>query len=114
MKTQIRFAPSDLEIWTRKQGTSDPFRSVPMEELVDIALIPKYDHTIQWRKKVHRPARRKVNYPEASRHRRGTHTISRESSKGQSSAKKPKLMVAGAENMDIQPEGIIDNENESL
>ena len=60
IRTQMRFGPLDIEVWTKTRGTTDPFEKVNLNETFDMDSIPKYDFTKKWNKKVDRPPRRLV------------------------------------------------------
>ena len=59
MKTQIRFGQSDLELYTKRKGSDDRYTPVPLDTLD--AELPKFDHSLRWRRRDDRPPRRKVS-----------------------------------------------------
>ena len=60
MKTLLRFSDSDIEVLVKRKGTNEPYVVVPLEEIETQAPIPKYDHSISWKKIIYRPARQKA------------------------------------------------------
>ena len=40
------------------RGTREPFRVTPLEKLMDVQLLPDYDHTRKWTAKPDRPPRK--------------------------------------------------------
>ena len=62
IKTQIRFGDTDLEVLTKVRGAEEPFKITALEKLMDVTLLPEYDHSRKWLPRIERPPRRKVLY----------------------------------------------------
>ena len=60
LKTQIRFGETDIEVYTKKKGTQEPFRYVALDKIVYLNEIPAFDHSRKWTKRQDRPPRRRV------------------------------------------------------
>ena len=60
MKTQLRFSDKDIEIMIKNRGSTEPYRTVKYEEIMDIKDIPGYDDNIKWKSKGEIPIRRKI------------------------------------------------------
>ena len=61
MKTQIRYGWKDIELWVKEKGSDERFRIVNMEDIEEKEKLPKFDHTVRWRRKTDRPPRRRVS-----------------------------------------------------
>ena len=61
LKTLMRFNHDDVEILMKTKGTEEPYQIVPIEELIDLADLPEFDHSKVWHCKLDKPPRRKVS-----------------------------------------------------
>ena len=57
LRTQIRFGDSDIELFTKNRGENERYSKVPMEEVEADEPLPKFDHTIKWKRRDDRPRR---------------------------------------------------------
>ena len=78
LKTQIRFGKQDLEVVVKTRGESEPYRPIPLEEVMGQTSIPQYDFLRKWLARRDRPPRWKVVY--AGEKGRGKHQLSRQAS----------------------------------
>ena len=60
LKTIIRFNEKDLEVLTKNRRTEDQYTCLPLSEIEKQGPIPKFDHTIVWKKRVDRQPRNPV------------------------------------------------------
>ena len=58
LKTQIRFSSKDLEIMTKKKGSSEPFVRTNINDFVGEQELPSFDSKIKWKKNTDRKPRR--------------------------------------------------------
>ena len=58
LKTQIRFSSKDLEIMTKKKGSTEPFVKTSMNDFVGEQELPSFDTKIKWKKTTDRKPRR--------------------------------------------------------
>ena len=114
-ETQIRIGDMDLEIYTKIRGSQEPFAKINIEDVMDTADAPKFDHSINWKPKSSYPKRRKISYPAidplASKPK-ANHILSRSNSSEQFTNKKAK--TNHNENNVVMDEVMIDNEDQSL
>ena len=61
IKTQIRFEQVDIGLYTKTRGTDGQFEPMRMEEIEMNGRLPPIDLTVQWKKKVERPAWRQIS-----------------------------------------------------
>ena len=66
LKTQMRFGRKDVEIFVKPKGEGARFKQVAIEDFTDIKEVPKYDHSIKWRRYNDKPPRRVVS-PQTTR-----------------------------------------------
>ena len=116
-KTQIRIGELDLEIFTKTRGNQEPFAKINIEDVMDTADAPKFDHNINWKPKSSYPNRRKISYPAidplASKPK-ANHVLSRSNSTDQFANKKAKTNhTENNVNTDIVMNST-DNEDQSL
>ena len=57
LRTQIRFGDTDIELFTKRKGENERYTKVPMEEIEAEEQLPKFDHSIRWRRRDDRPRR---------------------------------------------------------
>ena len=62
LKTQIRFGSKDLELYLKERGSEEGFRKTSLREFLGKEQLPKFDHSVRWRRKVNRSERRVPNY----------------------------------------------------
>ena len=61
LKTQVRFGPRDVELVTKRRGSDERYTIVPLGSIEMDDQLPKYDHSIKWRRRQDRPPRRRVS-----------------------------------------------------
>ena len=59
-KTIVRFSGKDLEVLVKDRRIEDNYRLLPLEEIEKLGPIPKFDHTIVWKKRMDKPPRRQL------------------------------------------------------
>ena len=57
LKTKIQFNEKDLEVLTKKRRSDDTFKVLELKEIEEIGQIPKFDHSITWKRRSDRPPR---------------------------------------------------------
>ena len=110
LKTQVRFGVKDVEVYTKYKGSDEPYKRSALEEIVDITLIPSYDHKIKWKQRAERPPRRKVQYGNQPRpSSKNVHSLSRQSSTNSQNRDKKRARTdkdqTSQKNMTVQPTG---------
>ena len=97
LKTQLRFHHNDVDVLTKSKGSQEPFRSVPLTQLVDLRDLPPFDHSRRWTHRTDRPPRRKVDYStsceDPSNRKQNLQPPTRQSSLGVTPSKKHKKNV---------------------
>ena len=58
VKTLLRFSNTDIKVLTKNRIQEDYYRIIPMEDIERISPIPKFNHTITWKKRSDRPAKK--------------------------------------------------------
>ena len=114
IKTQIRFTSKDIEVLIKEKGTAEPFKVLELDDLLDVTLLPQFDHTQKWQARVDRPPRRKLVYssektapPSHVEVTAAAHPISRQGSTDSLPRKKQRLEqtphfdLAGTSSMDL-------------
>ena len=60
-KTQLRFNNLDIEILVKTRGSTEPYSTVPYDEITDPKYIPKFEYNIKWENRNDsRPLRKKI------------------------------------------------------
>ena len=59
-KTLIRFNDNDLEVVTKDKKTDDNYQILPLNDIEKQGKIPKFNHSLVWKKRVDKPPRSKV------------------------------------------------------
>ena len=57
LKTKIQFSDYDIEVYTKLRGTEDQYKILPLAEIEEHGPIPKFNFSIEWRKRSDRPPR---------------------------------------------------------
>ena len=57
LKTKIQFNDKDLEVLTKKRRSDDTFKVLELKEIQEKDQIPKFDHSITWKRRLDRPPR---------------------------------------------------------
>ena len=57
IKNQIRFGDDDIEVLVKNRALDERYSILPLETIEKDGLIPKFDHSISWRKRKDKPAR---------------------------------------------------------
>ena len=60
LKTIIRFSEKDVEVLVKDRNMEGQYKVVPLMEIEKTEDIPKFDHSIQWRRRQDRPPKMKV------------------------------------------------------
>ena len=112
-KLKLDLGETDLEVFMKTRGTDEAYMKIPLEDIVDNVNLSVFNHKIQWKKKVDRPPRRKINYNTGSITRpylRKTQPLNRDSSQGSSNTHHKKTRREDSEMqtdnnvMTVQPE----------
>ena len=88
LKTQMRFGPKDIEVYTKLKGQDKPFRKVELEVFVDMKELPNFDHKLSWKTNENRPPRRTLQFPKPKQDHRN---ITEEPATEKNNIKKPTL-----------------------
>ena len=62
LKTQLRFGRKYIEIYTKQEGDNTGYRFVKMSDFLNVDRVPGFNYNIKWKRYVHRPPRRVINY----------------------------------------------------
>ena len=54
IKTQIRYGTKDVELWTKVRGLYDRYEIMDMTEIEKDSKLPKFDHSLRWKRKQER------------------------------------------------------------
>ena len=60
LKTRIQFSDKDLEVLTKQRRSDEPFKILELKEIESKGSIPKFDHSISWKRRSDRPPRNPV------------------------------------------------------
>ena len=60
IKTLMRFGETDIEVLTKDKTKDEGYKTLSLEEIEKSGAIPKFDHTIKWRRRTDRMSRRKT------------------------------------------------------
>ena len=61
LKMQIRFSKTDVEVLTKEKGAGEPFKVVPLKEIMGKDFHPSFDHNIKWSCRTDKPPRRRLS-----------------------------------------------------
>ena len=115
MKTMIRFNDHDLEVLMKDRSVEDHYNIVDLKEIEhDVGKIPKFDHTIQWKKRQERPPTnpaKRTSEAICPPSLRGAKSTSSSSASSAQSNKRKKL---SDENMEVAVEDIASVSDKSL
>ena len=62
LKTQMRYGMHDVEIFTKLKRSEEGFRKANLEDFMETAELPAFDHELSWKRRSERFERRKPNY----------------------------------------------------
>ena len=121
IKTMIRFNDHDLEVLMKDRSAEDHYNVVDLKEIEnDAGKIPKFDHTIQWKKRHDcpptNPAKRtsEAICPPSLRGSNSSKSISSSSSSLAQSNKRKKLSHQSEEIMEVAEDNIASVSDKSL
>ena len=60
LKTRIQFNDKDLEVLTKLRRSDEPFKILELKVIESRGAIPKFDHSITWKRRSDRPPRNPV------------------------------------------------------
>ena len=55
LKTRIQFNERDVEVLTKQRRSEEPFKILDLKEIEAKGEIPKFDHSISWKRRSDRP-----------------------------------------------------------
>ena len=67
LKTQLRFGPKDVEVYTKERGGDEGYKEVDLEDFMSEVECPPFDHTIRWKKHSDRLNIREIDYNRSTR-----------------------------------------------
>ena len=94
LKTIIKFNEKDIEVLTKLRRSDEPFKILELKEIEMKGAIPKFDHSITWKRRSDRPPRNPTKKVEGKicppSIRQASFQRHRSSSVSESSSKRPK------------------------